>query len=267
MCFTSESRPPLPPLAGAAVDFEDLRLVASDGGEFAAFSTRPNPASSVGVIVLPDVRGLYRYYEELALRLAERGFAAVAIDFYGRTGGASRRDDDFDVMAHTVLVSPEDVQRDVGAAAAYLHSPAGGGCEKIFTLGFCFGARHSWLAAAEGHQLSGAIGFYGQPGLRDRPPFMESSGRPGPTQRAGEMHAPILALFAGDDEMGITAHDVSAFDAALSRAGIEHEVVTYEGAPHSFFDRLYDEYAEQSANAWRRVLAFIERYGEQRPMA
>jgi carboxymethylenebutenolidase len=34
----------------------------------------------------------------------------------------------------------------------------------------------------------------------------------------------------------------------------------YEGAPHSFFDRRFEEYAEQSADAWKRVLAFIERY-------
>jgi carboxymethylenebutenolidase len=42
--------------------------------------------------------------------------------------------------------------------------------------------------------------------------------------------------------------------------GVEHEVEIYDGAPHSFFDRRFDDYAEASADAWERVLAFVERY-------
>ena len=43
-------------------------------------------------------------------------------------------------------------------------------------------------------------------------------------------------------------------------AGVEHELVVYEGAPHSFFDRRYEEYADASADAWQRVLAFVDRH-------
>ena len=50
------------------------------------------------------------------------------------------------------------------------------------------------------------------------------------------MTAPILALQAGDDA-NITAEDNAAFEEALRRAGVQHELVTYAGAPHSFFDR------------------------------
>jgi carboxymethylenebutenolidase len=63
----------------------------------------------------------------------------------------------------------------------------------------------------------------------------------------------------GADE-AIPAADVAAFERALADAGIEHELVTYAGAPHSFFDRRYEEHAEASEDAWRRVLGFIERY-------
>ena len=53
------------------------------------------------------------------------------------------------------------------AAVAWLRSPEGGARERIFTVGFCFGGRHSWLAAAGGHGLAGAVGFYGSPGERN----------------------------------------------------------------------------------------------------
>ncbi len=71
-----------------------------DGTRFAAFAATPDEAKGIGVVVLPDVRGLYRFYEELALRFAERGYTAVAIDYFGRTAGVAKRDDDFPFMEH-----------------------------------------------------------------------------------------------------------------------------------------------------------------------
>ena len=121
----------------------------------------------------------------------------------------------------------------------------------MLAVGFCFGGRHAWLAAADGHGLAGAVGFYGMPGVRN--------GQPGAIQRAGELEAPLLALMAGDDH-AIGADQVEAFEAALREAGAEHEVVTYPGAPHSFFDRRQEDFAAESEDAWERTLAFIERH-------
>ena len=73
------------------------------------------------------------------------------------------------------------------------------------------------------------------------------------------MQAPILALQAGADQ-NITAEHNARFDRALTEAGVEHEVVVYDGAPHSFFDRKQDEFRDASADAWARVLAFVERF-------
>jgi carboxymethylenebutenolidase len=160
----------------------------------------------------------------------------------------AKRGDDFEYMEHFQQTTPEGVQADVAAAVARLREA---GCRRIFTVGFCFGGRNSWLAAAGGHGLAGAVGFYGMPA--------ERNGVPGPTQRAGEVEAPILALQAGDDQ-NITAEHNAAFDEALSAAGVQHEVITYDGAPHSFFDRKQDEFADASDDAWRRVLAFVEKH-------
>jgi carboxymethylenebutenolidase len=248
MCFELDSLPPVPRISGAAVSHHDVVLRAADGNELAAFAATPDEPTGAGVVVLPDVRGLYRFYEELALRFAERGIAAVAIDYFGRTAGAAKRDDDFAYMEHVAQTTTAGVQADVAAAVEYLRSPAGGSCGHVFTVGFCFGGRQSWLAAASGHGLAGAVGFYGGPGERD--------GEPGPAQRAGEIDAPILALQAGADQH-ITAELNAAFERALADAGVEHELVTYAGAPHSFFDRRYEEHAEASEDAWRRTLEFV----------
>jgi carboxymethylenebutenolidase len=63
-------------------------------------------------------------------------------------------------------------------------------------------------------------------------------------------------LFGGADA-NIPPDQVAAYDAALSEAGVEHELVTYPGAPHSFFDRSFEQHAEACEDAWRRVLAFL----------
>jgi len=248
MCFELDSLPPVPVISGAAISHEDLVLQSADRTSFAAFSAMPEKPTRVGVVVLPDVRGLYRFYEELALRLAERGYAAVAIDYFGRTAGVSKRDDDFPYMEHVAQTTSEGVQADVAAAVTYLQER---GARSVFTVGFCYGGRNSWLAAAGGHGLAGAVGFYGMPAARD--------GSPGPSDRAGEMEAPILALQAGDDQ-NITAEHNAAFEQALASAGVEHELVTYDGAPHSFFDRKQEDFADVSEDAWRRTLEFIERH-------
>jgi carboxymethylenebutenolidase len=252
VCFDSDSTPPIPPISGAAVMHRDLVLEAADGNRFAAFAALPDETGGAGVVVLPDVRGLYRFYEELALRFAEVGHAAVAMDYFGRTAGTEKRGDDFEYMPHVEQTTQVGVQSDVAASAAFLRSAEGGSCSVVFTVGFCFGGRNSWLAAADEHELAGAVGFYGRPGA-GRPDA------PGPTQRAGEIQAPILALMGGDDP-GIPLEDVTAFDEALDAAGVEHEVVVYPGAPHSFFDRKYEEFAAASEDAWNRVLGFIARY-------
>jgi carboxymethylenebutenolidase len=241
MCFELDSLPPIPVISGGALAHEHVTLQASDGNELAAFAALPDEPGSIGVVILPDVRGLYRFYEELALRFAERGYPAVAIDYFGRTAGVGERGDDFEYREHVDQTTPEGIQADVAAAVEYLR---GKGVARVFTVGFCFGGRQSWLASADGHGLRGAVGFYGRPPLDD----------------VARMEGPILALQAGADA-NITAEANAAFDEALTAAGVEHEVVTYDGAPHSFFDRKQEEFADASADAWRRTLDFLERYG------
>jgi len=249
VCFELDSTPPIPQIRGAGVAHEELVLEAPDGNRLAVFAAIPDGRSEAGVVILPDVRGLYRFYEELALRFGERGIAAVAIDYFGRTAGAARRDDDFDYMPHVEQTTPEGVQADVRAGVEHLRSL---GVRSVFTVGFCFGGRQSWLSAAGGHGLAGAVGFYGRPG-RGR------DGTPGPSDLAGRLASPILALQAGADQ-SITAEDNAAFGAALQAAGVDHELVTYDDAPHSFFDRKQEDFAAASDDAWRRVLAFIEQH-------
>jgi carboxymethylenebutenolidase len=238
MCFDDDSAPPIPALSGAAVSHADLTLEAADGNTFAAFLAEAEEQGP-GVVILPDVRGLYRFYEELALRFAERGITALAFDYFGRTAGVEKRDNDWDYMPLVQQLTMEQVQADVGACVSHLRTL---GCDPIFTVGFCYGGSGSWAAAASGHGLAGAVGFYGRPSrMIDLVP---------------QLDAPILALQGGADQ-GIPHEDNVAFEEALQAAGKDYELIEFEGAPHSFFDRKQEDFQAASDEAWAKTLAFI----------
>jgi carboxymethylenebutenolidase len=144
--------------------------------------------------------------------------------------------------------TPDGIAADVAAGIAYLRSPDGGGVASVFTVGFCFGGAQSWRQSAVQPGLAGAIGFYGMPSrVRDVIP---------------RMRAPLLLLLGGNDQ-ATTPEDFAGFDAELTEAGVPHQKVVYEGAPHSFFDRTFEEHKAASDDAWRQMLAFIKEHSRQ----
>jgi carboxymethylenebutenolidase len=253
MCFAFDARPPdlpadLAPIAGSA-GAELLELESADGTRFsAALAASPEPRGRA-VVILPDVRGLYPFYSELAERFAAAGHHAIAIDYFGRTAGLGPRGEDFDYRPHVEETRPRTVQADAAAAIAALRERTGAGA--VSTVGFCFGGTHSFLAATNDELgLSGVVGFYG--GLSP-----ERWGDHSPIHRAREMRGPVLGLYGGADK-GIPPEQIDAFERGLGEAGLEYEIVTYAGAPHSFFDRRYEQHARACEDAWRRVLGFLE---------
>jgi carboxymethylenebutenolidase len=250
VCFDHDSRPPITPIAGAALDSGELTLTANDGNRFRAFAARAAEPTAAGMIVLPDVRGLHTYYEDLALRFAEHGIDAIAIDYFGRTAGPGRRETGFDHSPHVTQLTWAGLSADIRAAATHIRSKAGGGVRDLFTTGFCVGGRISFLAATLGLDLAGVIGFYGWPVGAHR------SNTPAPEALAEQIASPVLALFGGADD-AIPADAVESFEAALRVAGVEARVITYPNAPHSFFDKKADEYSRTSEAAWAEVLGFV----------
>jgi carboxymethylenebutenolidase len=253
MCFETTARPPLPPVAGgAAVRADRFELTAADGTRFSCFGAVFDEAGGPGIVVMPDVRGLHPFYEDLAVRFGSVGVHAAAIDYFGRTAGTSQRDEGFDHTPHVQQTKPEAIAADVAAVVAHLRSDEGGRAAAVFTVGFCFGGRQSFNQAARQQGLAGVIGFYGFVGRRDE------ADTEAPVVLAERYACPVLGLFGGADQH-ITPEQIRAFGQALDAAGVSNELETYEGAPHSFFDRTFDRFKDACDDAWRRMLAFIER--------
>lgn len=249
MCYDDSARPPSPPRANEPAYSESIVLTAADGNRFTAYAAHPTQPARTQVAIFGDAGGLRPFYQELALRFAEIGIEAIAIDYYGRTAGLTAREASFEFRPHLNQLSLQGLYTDIAAALAYLRT--GTGSERAtFTLGFCMGGALSFLTSTTAARLAGAIGFYAYTGKMDGKSFLESE---------DQTRCPVLGLFGEADQV-IPVSDVQAFDEKLDTAGVAHEIILYPDAPHGFFEAQQITYAEASADAWKRVLDFITRY-------
>ena len=247
MCYPDGAMPPELPRALVSerasddVDGHDITLTAADGAVFGAYFAHPAVESTIGVVILPDVRGLHDFYRGLATQFARAGFHAVAIDYFGRSAGVGARSDEFPYRDHMATLTPEQTDLDVAAAVSALRDLDGSGIRSIVTVGFCLGGGLSWRQSATNPDVAGCIGFYGVPARVE--------------DVVDRMQKPILMLVAGADMTPQTAFE--DFDRRLTERGVEHKVVVYDGAPHSFFDRHSDEWREACEDSWKQMLSFI----------
>ena len=243
MCHDDSSHPPASPRSEPIAEARQLTLTSQDGNELSAFyAAAANP--KVGVVILPDVRGLHPYYGSLAERFAEAGLTAVAIDYFGRSAGVAEngwRAEDFDWQPHVNAATPAGVNMDAQAAIDFMRAEHGAGLP-IISVGFCFGGGQAWRQSSSDLDLAAVVGFYG------RPDFVGRSAK----------HAKKLTymFLAGEDSTPV--EEQLALADTMRSGGAEVITVVYDGAPHSFFDRAFDEWADACADAWNRILELTD---------
>lgn len=239
MCHSDMSSPPSAQGAVAAASAADVTLRNAEGIDLLAFHARPTQPTGVGIVVMPDIRGLHQFYKDLAVRFAETGAEAVAVDYFARTADSPDRAEGFDFAPHVQQTTPEGIAADVHAAVDHLREA---GVGSVFTVGFCFGGSYSWRQSADTPGLAGAIGFYGRPERTE--------------DAVDRMSAPLLMLVAGADA-NIRVGDVEQLASRTRAAGVAADLHVFDGAPHSFFDRRATEHAHACDRAWDLVRAFI----------
>ena len=203
---------------------EPITLKGEDGAEFRAYLAKPEQATGAGIVILPDVRGLHPFFEELALRYAERGIAALAIDYFGRTAGTGERGDDFDHMPH---VDAGALGGAPGRHRGGRRAPARAGSARPLDLhdGLLHGRptvarcrrRSGWGSRASSRSTAGRSARTGT--ARRRPPR---------TRR--KIECDVLAIY-GEADTGIPQEARDEYDAALDKAGVRHETVVYPARP------------------------------------
>lgn len=201
------------------------------------------------VIVVCEIFGIHAYIKDVCRRLAAAGYVAIAPDFFYRSGVDLPAMTDFkQIMPIVQQASVEQVDGDVRATSAWLKAQPFVVPAAIGITGFCWGGAVTWRAAMVDPDIKAGVAWYGQ--LK---PLIA---------RAGEVKAPVLGLYGGQDQ-GITHEDIAAMQAALAAAGnTRSSIKVYPDAGHGFHADYRASYNEADAkDGWARLLAWFKAHG------
>lgn len=219
------------------------------------FLAEPGDGPRPGVVVIPDVWGLSDHTRDIAGRLAEGGFAALALDVYRKTGRPELADPAAAMAWIRELPDPlvlETVQEGIDGLTR--HAAVAG--RKVGLIGFCMGGQYAWLAACGCRGLSAVAPFYGM--LRYEAGLDAARKPRSPLEAVAELSCPALGLY-GEEDAIIPSADVDELEARLAKQPQPWEIVRYAGAGHAFLNdtrpALYRP--EAAADAWRRLLPFL----------
>jgi carboxymethylenebutenolidase len=219
------------------------------------FLAEPGGGPRPGVVVIPDVWGLSDHTRDIAGRLAEAGFAALALDVYRKTGSRELADPSEAMAWIRELPDPlvlETVQEGVDALAG--HASVAG--RRVGLIGFCMGGQYAWLAACACRGLSAVAPFYGM--VRYEAGLDPEKKPRSPLEAVADLSCPALGLYGEADAIIPTA-DVDELEVRLAKQDHPFEIVRYAGAGHAFLNdtRPAMYHPEAAADAWQRLLSFL----------
>jgi carboxymethylenebutenolidase len=229
-----------------------LTLTTADG-PMRLYRVRPRKEQAVtppaAVIVLQEAFGVNDHIQDVARRLAEEGYLAVAPDLFHRSGGQTVDYADRETaMGLIAQLGPEPIIADVSAVLTHLAGDDRVPADRTAIVGFCFGGRAAFTAATS-LPVAATVVFYG-PGIARGPHAV--------LDRVGKVTGHVLML-VGDADPTIPADDLAAINSAAERAGIDLRMVVFAGAGHAFHcDARPNVYvADAARQAWRNTTTFL----------
>lgn len=209
-----------------------------DGSDLMGYLARPSENTGrSAIIVIQEWWGLNAHIRDVTRRFAREGFVALAPDLYN--GVVTTEPDE----ARKLVMELDMVNavREIGQAMTYLLEQEYVAGPQAGVVGFCMGGGLA-LQAARVHAdiLGAAVAFYGRP--------LEPA-------QAGDVLAPVLGLYAAEDQ-GIPVDAVRAMETAFAENEIPHRIKIYPGAQHAFFNdtRASSYDAAAADDAWMLTL-------------
>jgi len=228
------------PLAQSTIEAGAVEITP----ELRGYLTRPAGEGPFAVIlVCHENRGLTPHIEDVTRRLAQAGYAALAVDLLSRSGGTASLNPS-DVPGILGNTSPDQFVADFLSGWEYLKTLPYTNPERVGMVGFCFGGGVTWLMATRMPELLAAVPFYGpHPPLEDVP----------------DIQAAVLGIYAGNDQR--INQGIPDIEQAMAENNKVFEKIIYPGVDHAFHNDTGSRYnAEAATDAWKRTLEWFERY-------
>lgn len=240
---------------------ETVTYPAPDGFDLPAYVARPAGDGPFPVIVVvSEIFGLHEYIRDVCRRLAQAGYAAIAPAFFVRVQDPAPLADMQRIQQIVAAAGYEQVMGDIAATLDWASGQLWANADKVGITGFCWGGKVVWQAAARFAAIDAGVAWYGR--LVPSATATEAqiaAGRPWPVDLAGDLKAPVLGLYGGQDQ-GIPTATVETMREALAREGARgSDIRLYPDAPHGFHADYRASYRpEAAADGWRRLLAHFD---------
>jgi carboxymethylenebutenolidase len=232
------------------------RIPVRDGTLPAYVALPQGAAKRPVVIVVPEVWGLHEYIRDVCRRLAKEGYVAIAPDFFARAGDPAPLTEWSEIATIVAAATHPQVMGDIGATLAMIARGEVHGADpsRVAITGFCWGGLVTWMACAEFVQIKAGVAWYGRLAKPAAPNALFSEDRPYPVDVAAQLKAPVLGLYAAQDQ-SIPLSDVETMRAALAAAGkAGSSIHVYPNTQHGFhadYREVYDEAAAK--DGWARM--------------
>jgi carboxymethylenebutenolidase len=228
----------------------DLTLDTPDG-LMPTYEARPDAEAKGAIVVVQEAFGVTDHIKQIADRLAEAGYYAIAPALFHRQGAPVFAYDDYEGLLPVMAeLSNEGISADLTAALDQI-TAEGFAPSATGIIGFCMGGSVAFFAATQ-HSLGAAITFYGGGVSTGR------FGLPSLIEQAPSLTTPWLGLY-GDQDGSIPVDDVEALRQATAQASVDTDIVRYAEAGHGFNcnDRVDHFNAEAASDGWQRSLTFF----------
>jgi carboxymethylenebutenolidase len=220
--------------------------IPADDGSFGAFLALPHTGKGPAIVLLQEIFGVNAHIRAVAEQYAADGYVVLAPDLFWRSG--SRIELDYDQAGWTKAVelmqateAKDKAVDDIAATIKVLRArPEVEG--KLVSIGYCFGGRLSYAAAAAG-LVDGAVAYYGG-GIQNK------------LDKADQVTVPFLMHF-GDADSHIPMDAVRKIAEAFEdKTNVEIHI--YQGAEHGFNCSHRESYNQHaSAEAHGNTLIFL----------
>ena len=223
----------------------DMVTFASNGSDARGYLALPDGGSGPGVIVVQEWWGLDSGIKEMADRLADAGFVALAPDLYhGELAGHTEMDKAGELMT---TLPPDRAARDMSGAVDYLAESDATSTDEVGVMGFCMGGMLTFvLAALRPDRIKAAVPFYGFPSGDSQPDY-------------ASIEAAIQGHMAENDDFFPPAA-AKELEATLQGLGKDATLTVYEGSGHAFMaphNALGTQDEALVAAIWPKATAFL----------
>lgn len=208
------------------------------------------------VLVVTEIWGLHEYAKDVCRRLAKAGYFAVANDPYYRLGELWKITEIKEVLAKANSLADQQAFADLDAVVAWADKHKRANTKKLAITGHCRGGRMVWMYTAHQKKVDAGVAWYGNLGPNAAQPLT-------PLDIADELKAPVLGLYAGEDQ-GIPQVMVDRLRAALFAFGKDKTspIHVYPGVPHGFHADYRPSYRKAEADdGWKRMIAWFKSHG------